>query len=231
MKRSRTTSGAKRHFFWVLGLTAVLVVGFFLQKTGGTEIRHVVLISIDTCRADHLSCYGFSKKTTPNIDRIAEEGVLFENVVTPAPITLPAHVSMLTGLIPPCHGVHDNLNYFLPEEKLTLAEILKANGFGTGAVVSAFVLDAKFGIAQGFDSFQDNFVKAYNTPFGSERRGDETSEFALEWLKDHKDEKSFLFLHYYDPHFQYDPPEPYATEYADDPYSGEIAFTDYCIGP
>jgi arylsulfatase A-like enzyme/tetratricopeptide (TPR) repeat protein len=231
MKRNKTTACAKRHFFWLLGLIPVLVVGFFLlYRTGGTEIRRVVLISIDTCRADHLSCYGFSKKTTPHIDRIAEEGLLFENVVTPAPITLPAHSSLLTGLTPLSHGIHDNLNYYLPEEKLTLTEILKANGFVTGAVVSAFVLDAKFGLHQGFDSFQDDFINAYYTASGSERRGDETTEFAMQWLRQHKDEKFFLFLHYYDPHFPYDPPEPYASQYVNDPYSGEIAFTDHCIG-
>ncbi len=231
MKRNKTTSHAARQYYWLLGLIPVLILGFFLlHKTGGTEIRHVVLISIDTCRADHLSCYGFPKKTTPHIDSIAQEGVLFENVVTPAPITLPAHISLLTGLIPPSHGIHDNLNYCLPGEKLTLAEILKANGFRTGAVVSAFVLDAKFGLHQGFDSFQDDFVNAYHTASGSERRGDETTQFAVQWLKQHQNEKSFLFLHYYDPHFPYDPPEPYASQYANDPYPGEIAFTDHCIG-
>ena len=231
MKRNKTTACAKRQYFWLLGLIPVLVVGFLLlHKAGGTEIQRVVLISIDTCRADHLSCYGFSKKTTPHLDRMAEEGVLFENVVTPAPITLPAHVSLLTGMTPPSHGIHDNLNYYLPEEKLTLTEILKANGFRTGAVVSAFVLDAKFGLHQGFDSFQDDFVNAYHTASGSERRGDETTEFAIQWLRQHKDEKFFLFVHYYDPHLPYDPPEPYATQFANDPYSGEIAFTDHCIG-
>lgn len=231
MKRNKATACAKRQYLWLLGLIPVLVVGILLlHNPGGTEIQRVVLISIDTCRADHLSCYGFSKKTTPHIDRIAEEGVLFENVVTPAPITLPAHVSLLTGLTPPSHGIHDNLNYYLPEEKLTLTEILKANGFVTGAVVSAFVLDARFGLHQGFDSFQDDFVNVYYTASGSERRGDETTEFAIQWLRQHKDEKFFLFLHYYDPHFPYDPPEPYASQYTNDPYSGEIAFTDHCIG-
>ena len=231
MKKNKTTSGVRRHYYWLLGLIPILVGGFFLlYKTGGTGIRGLVLISIDTCRADHLSCYGFTKKTTPHIDNIAAEGVLFENVVTPAPITLPAHVSLLTGVIPPSHGIHDNLNYYLPEEKLTLTEILKANGFATGAVVSAFVLDARFGLNQGFDSFQDDFVNTYNTVSGSERRGDETTEFALQWLRQHREGKFFLFIHYYDPHFPYNPPEPYASQYAHDPYSGEIAFTDHCIG-
>jgi arylsulfatase A-like enzyme/tetratricopeptide (TPR) repeat protein len=229
MKQDKTK---RYYFFWLPGLAVVLLAGwwFLHQQVGGTGIRHVVLISIDTCRADHLSCYGFNKQTTPNIDKIAQQGVLFENAVSPAPITLPAHISLLTGTIPPFHGIHDNLNYFLEEEKLTLAEILNENGFRTGGVISAFVLDARFGLAQGFEFFQDDFVTVYNSAFGSERRGDESTRFALDWLEKHKDEKTFLFLHYYDPHSLYDPPEPYATEFARDPYSGEIAFTDFCIG-
>jgi arylsulfatase A-like enzyme/Flp pilus assembly protein TadD len=222
----------RKYFFWLLPLAVVLFAGWWLvqHRAGGTGIRHVVLISIDTCRADHLSCYGFNKQTTPHIDRIAQHGVLFENAVSPVPITLPAHISMLTGTIPPAHGIHDNLNYVLTEEKPTLAEILKENGFRTGGVISAFVLDARFGLARGFEFYQDDFVTVYNTAFGSERRGDESTDIALNWLEEHKDEKSFLFLHYYDPHSQYNPPEPYAAAFARAPYAGEIAFTDHCIG-
>jgi arylsulfatase A-like enzyme/Flp pilus assembly protein TadD len=229
MKQDKTK---RNYYFWLPALAVVLLAGWwFLQhRAGGTGIRHIVLISIDTCRADHLSCYGFNKQTTPNIDNIARQGVLFENAVSPVPITLPAHISLLTGTIPPSHGIHDNLNYFLPDEKLTLAEILNGNGFCTGGVISAFVLDARFGLAQGFEFFQDDFVTVYDSAFGSERRGDESTQFALDWLQEHKEKKSFLFLHYYDPHSRYDPPEPYATEFARDPYSGEIAFTDHCIG-
>jgi len=216
--------------------TLLCAIGaFFILFTPGCgdrsgAIRNVVLVSIDTCRADHLSCYGFEKETTPNIDRIAGEGVLFENAVSPVPITLPAHSSMLTGKIPPVHGVHDNSHYELTGENTTLAEILRDEGFTTGGFVSAFVLDRRFGIAQGFDTYQDAFVKTIHSEFGTERRGDETTKFALKWIDEQKEEKFFLFLHYYDPHIRYEPPEPFASTFRGDPYSGEIAFTDHCIG-
>lgn len=220
-------------FVWpvvIVVLLLILWLLFFWPASGRGKIKHIVLISIDTCRADHLSCYAFDKKTTPNIDRIAEQGTLFENVVSPVPITLPAHASMLTGLIPPAHGLHDNSNYVLPGEKVTLSEILKDRGFRTAAFVSSFVLDARFGLDQGFDSYQDDFVKPFNTVFGLERRGDETTDFAVSWLQEHKDEKFFLFIHYYDPHYKYDPPQSFAARFAGDAYSGEIAFSDFCLG-
>jgi len=219
--------------FRVLVLVPVLFIGgwLFVQcGAKGTGIRHVVLISIGSCRADHLSCYGFNRPTTPNIDGIAAEGVIFENVISPVPITLPAHISMLTGLTPLSHGVHDNMNDVLTNDKLTLAEIFKNHDFLTGGIVSAFVLDAQSGMAQGFDFYQDDFGKAGDRDLSRERPGDETTQLAENWLQEHKDESFFLFLHYNDPHHEYKPPEPYATRFADDSYSGEIAFVDHCIG-
>jgi arylsulfatase A-like enzyme/Flp pilus assembly protein TadD len=195
------------------------------------DIRRVVLISIDTCRADYLGCYGYLRPTTPNIDNLAAQSVLFENTISPVPITLPSHSSMLTGTIPPYHGVHNNSDYKLGESNVTLAEILKKRGFATGAVISAYVLDSQFGLDQGFDSYNDSFEEPVrNLLYFSQRRGAEASRFANEWLEEHKDEKFFLFLHYFDPHIKYSPPEPFATEFADNLYAGEIAYTDYCIG-
>ncbi|MBC8206185.1 MAG: sulfatase-like hydrolase/transferase [Kiritimatiellaeota bacterium] len=212
-----------------LCLTGILVwfigTGFRTPK-----IRHVVLISIDTFRADHLSCYGYSKKTTPNIDALVEQATRFETVVCPVPITLPAHCSMLTGKTPPSHGVHHNFGYKLADSNQTLAELLKKNGFGTAAIISTFVLHSQFGINQGFDTYYDNFSKHHQNEYGVERGGDETTRLALDWIDGNRDEKAFLFLHYYDPHYDYVPPEPYATQFADNPYAGEIAFTDHCIG-
>jgi arylsulfatase A-like enzyme/Flp pilus assembly protein TadD len=189
------------------------------------------LISIDTCRADYLSCYGYPRQTTPNIDAIAEEGILFENVISPVPITLPAHSSMLTGTIPPYHGVHDNGNYQLDESNVTLAQILKQSGFTTGGIISSLVLDPVFGINQGFDTYNDQFEEERKTLGNiTERIGAEASHFAITWLQQHKDEKFFLFLHYFDPHAAYVPPEPFASKFADNLYAGEIAYTDHCIG-
>jgi arylsulfatase A-like enzyme/Tfp pilus assembly protein PilF len=219
--------------FRVLVLVPVLFIGGWLfMRCGakGTDIQHVVLISIGTCRADHLSCYGFNRPTTPNIDGIAAGGALFENVISPVPITLPAHISMLTGTTPLSHGVHDNMNDVLTNDQLTLAEIFKNHDFLTGGIVSAFALDARLGMAQGFDFYQDDFGKAHGRAFSRERPGDETTQLAVNWLQEHKDERFFLFLHYNDPHHEYKPPGPFAARFGDDLYSGEIAFVDYCIG-
>ena len=212
-------------------LAVVFSLWFFAARLGQDKIRNVILISIDTCRADYLSCYGYPSKTTPNIDTIAAEGILFENVISPNPTTLPAHSSMLTGTNPPYHGVHDNEGYQLGKFNTTLAEILKEAGFSTAAFISAFVMDSQFGIDQGFDTFNDRFEEEIVPMSGiSERKGHETSRLAVKWLEENKDEKFFLFLHYYDPHLDYEPPEPFASQYASNLYAGEIAYTDHCIG-
>ncbi|MFC1783960.1 sulfatase-like hydrolase/transferase, partial [Planctomycetota bacterium] len=193
-------------------------------------IRNVILISIDTCRADHLGCYGFDGPITPRIDEIAGEGILFKKAHTPVPLTLPAHCSMLTGTYPPYHQVHDNLGYKLSDSQVTVAEILQEHGYATGAIISSFVLDGQFGIDQGFDSYQDEFEEPIGFGQFTERRGEEASRFACEFLTEHQSEPFFLFLHYFDPHYEYEPPEPFASRYSDDLYAGEIAYTDQCIG-
>jgi arylsulfatase A-like enzyme/tetratricopeptide (TPR) repeat protein len=217
-------------------LLLVILVGiaiwFFLGRA--QTVRHVVLISIDTCRADRLSCYGYSRKTTPNIDVVAADGVLFENAVSPVPLTLPAHSSMLTGTIPPYHGVHRNGDYRLGQSNLTLAEILKDNGFATGAVVSAVVMERRFGLDQGFDYYGDEFEEILKSLVirgaVEHRRGEEATRFACRWLGENKDERFFLFLHYFDPHWPYEPPEPFTSKFRYQPYAGEIAYADWCIG-
>ncbi len=224
----------KQLLHWQLcGLVLVIVVAavWFFCSPGvwPSQTRRVILISIDTCRADYLSCYGYPRKITPNIDVIAQEGILFKNTITPMPLTLPAHSSMLTGTYPLYHGVHDNLDHVLAESNVTIAEILREHGYTTGAIVSTFVLDGQFGVGQGFDSYNDRFVQPVGPREGKERRGEEASRFACSYIEKHRDEPFFLFLHYFDPHTVYNPPEPFASEYADDLYVGEIAYTDYCI--
>jgi len=221
----------KRTLFILLTVIVAATIATYLRIDSRIiEPSNIILISIDTCRADHLSCYGYSRKTTPAIDAVAKGGVLFEQVISPVPITLPAHCSMLTGTIPPDHGVHDNVENKLDQSNVTLAEILKAEGFGTAAIVSTFVLDSQFGLSQGFDTYNDQFEVVRYTSSTNERLGGETSRVANEWLEEHKNEKFFLFLHYYDPHDQYRPPEPFASTFADNLYAGEIAYTDHCIG-
>ncbi|MBN1765652.1 MAG: sulfatase-like hydrolase/transferase [Sedimentisphaerales bacterium] len=233
-----------RKLITIIVLLAVVIISsglWFLSRRSFTLIRNVVLISIDTCRSDYLSCYGYPRQTTPNIDAVAHEGILFKNVFTPAPVTLPAHSSMLTGTIPPYHGVRYNQNYRLVESNVTLAEVLKEEGFTTGAVVGSFILNRKFGIIQGFDYYNDTFEEEIkNRDLFSERRGEEVTRFGTRWLQENRDKRFFLFLHYYDPHTDYNPPEPYRWQFSrnssskreelNNLYAGEVAYTDYCIG-
>ena len=225
---------AKKHLILIILTLSIILLAVWLSRDTGyspENIRNILLISIDTCRADYLGCYGYKHKTTPNIDTLADQAILFENVVSPVPMTLPAHASMFTGTIPPYHGIHDNLSYRLDQSNITLAQILKENGFTTAAIVSAFVMDSRFGLDKGFDSYNDKFEEQHTVLAGfNERKGDETTRIALNWLDQHKDEKFFLLLHYYDPHDEYEPPEPFASKFSDNLYAGEIAFTDHCIG-
>ncbi len=215
-------------------LTGGVITGWWVWSrpgSGETAVKRVVLISIDTCRADYLSCYGFDRKTTPNIDAVAAEGILFEQVVSPVPLTLPAHSSMLTGTIPPYHGVHDNHGYQLAGANVTLAEVLGGQGYRTRAVIGAFVLDGRFGMDQGFDIYDDpEAAETLKDITKNERRGGEVSRLACDFLAEQGEDPFFLFLHYYDPHVDYRPPEPFAGRFRDDLYAGEIAYVDDCIG-
>jgi len=225
-----------------MGRRSILILVMVLVAGGGavwlvraTRQAHrplnVVLISIDTCRADYLGCYGQSRPTTPTLDLVARGGILFSNVISPMPLTLPAHCSMLTGTIPPFHGVHDNTNYQLGEASVTLAERLIDHGYETAAVIGAAVLHARSGINQGFDIFDDDIVAGPGSRGGRlERRGEEVTRIAKAWLNTHPTNPFFLFIHYYDPHYPYLPPDPFASRFASDLYAGEIAYTDHSIG-
>jgi len=216
----------------ILGIVvaAVIVGGLFVYNhSKETQIKNVVIISMDTTRADNLSCYGVYKNATPQIDALAKESVLFQNTYSPIPLTLPAHSTMLTGMYPPRHGIHDNIKYHLNDKNLTLAEILKDNGFATAAVIGAFILDSRFGLDQGFDVYDDTFKEELENSNISQRRGQESTQQAISWIQEKKDQQFFLFLHYYDPHMPYDPPEPFKSNILH-PYFAEIAYMDDCIG-
>jgi len=200
------------------------------QRSSIPAIRHVVLISLDTCRADHLSCYGYARPTTPHIDALARQGYLFSHAMTPIPMTLPAHASMLTGTIPPHHGKHENKDVHFDPSHVTLAALLKTKGYRTGAFVGSQILNGRFGLNRGFDTYHDRFAQRGQSRPRSERRAEEVNRVAFAWLEKQKDNPVFLFLHYYDPHDTYDPPEPFATTFKESPYAGEIAYTDHCIG-
>jgi arylsulfatase A-like enzyme/Flp pilus assembly protein TadD len=217
-------------------VAAAIVAGWYGWSSFGRSarihgVRNVVLISIDTCRADHLSCYGYKRRTTPHIDAVARDGVLFREALSPVPFTRPAHSSMLTGNYPPTHGVRLNNTEVLAPDNVTLAEILHDAGYKTGAFVSGFPLDAKFGVNQGFDTYDCNFTrKMGGSAEPAERTAEDVSRPAIAWLEQNAAKPFFLFLHYYDAHLPYEAPAPFASDYADEPYAGEIAYVDSWIG-
>jgi arylsulfatase A-like enzyme/Tfp pilus assembly protein PilF len=191
---------------------------------------NVLLVSVDTLRADRVGAYGASFGATPNLDALAAGGLRAEKALSPVPITLPAHATLLTGLYPPHHGVRHNGIFRLGAEQVTLAERFRDAGYATGAVVGAMVLERRFGLAQGFDRYDDEFGSDRATSTGYlERPAAAVTAAALEWLGE-VDGPFFLFVHYYDPHADYTPPPAFASRFAGRPYEGEIASVDAALG-
>lgn len=199
-----------------------------------TPAPDIFLITIDTLRADHVHCYGYASGSTPALDALAKDGVRFTNAFTPSPITNTSHASILTGLLPGSHGVTD-FAVPLASADPTIAELLKAHGYHTAAFIGAVILDSKT-LAPGFDrgfDFYDNFPE--HSPSKSrwgrlERRGLEVVSHAENWLAKHASGPHFVWIHLYDPHDPYEPPEPYAQIYKDHLYDGEIAYADSALG-
>ena len=195
---------------------------------------NVLVITADTLRSDHLGAYGYKNIRTPVIDELARNGVRFETVISPAPLTLPSHASLFTSTFPPYTQVRDNGNNKLDESALTLAEILEKRGYDTAAFVSTYVLNGRFGLDQGFEIYDD--VKEDQDPnlvirhMDGERTADKTTTAAINWLKRKSPKPFFMWVHYYDPHSTYNPPPPYREKYKNNPYDGEIAFMDNQIG-
>jgi arylsulfatase A-like enzyme/Tfp pilus assembly protein PilF len=230
----------------VLALLALVVVSAWYvvprpaRSVGGIDLGalpsgvargrlNLVLVTLDTTRADRMGAYGNANIETPTFDRLAREGVLFREAVSVAPLTLPVHSSIFTGKFPPEHGVRDNGGFFLGPEQVTLAEILKSHGYRTGAFVGAYVLDSKWGVNQGFDTYFDKFDLSESRAISLaaiQRPGNEVVDQALPWIEGSKDAPFFAWIHLYDAHSPYRPPEPFATRYKEHPYNGEIAFAD-----
>jgi arylsulfatase A-like enzyme/cytochrome c-type biogenesis protein CcmH/NrfG len=197
----------------------------------------VILISIDTLRADHLPAYGYQGVETPHLDALRQDAVLYTNAYTPTPLTFPAHSSLLTGLLPGQHGVRDNVGYSLDKGKITrgelpfLPQILKGKGYATGGAVSAYVLLGKNGLETGFDFYEDSIELRTNRGLGGlQRPGSETLRLSMDWLRGAAKKPFFFFFHIYEPHTPYAPPEPFKTRYASSPYDGEIAAADAIVG-
>ena len=194
---------------------------------------NVILITIDTVRADHLGCYGAKDIQTPTLDALARDGIVFERVISQVPLTWPSHAVILTGLYPFQNGVQDFTGQPLEPRFRSVAQSFKQHGYATGAVVSAFVLDRSWGLARGFDFYDDAFApEAFvNRDLGLvDRRAGESVTRALTWLKKNPRRPFFFWLHLYDPHSPYDPPEPYRTQYRSHLYDGEIAYADHELG-
>jgi len=227
-----------RKGFVAIGL-AIVVVGVAVERErlirvfGGRGTPNVLLISIDTLRADRLGSYGYPSAQTPAIDSLAARGLRFTHAATVAPLTLPAHTSLLTGTFPTFHGVRDNGQFYVSDDQTTLAEVLKAKGYRTGGFVGAFVLDRRWGIAQGFDTYFDDFdLSKYELSAGidaAQRPGRDVVDHAIEWLRQPSSQPFFAWVHLYDPHAPYDAPEAIAARFprnVSGAYDAEVATAD-----
>lgn len=216
----------------LLLLTALVATG--ACRRGGVESvpagRPIVLISIDTLRSDRLPAYGYEGVETPALDALREDSILFERAYAHVPLTLPSHASLLTGLLPPEHGVRDNAGYRLSEDAgTTIPERLSSAGYATGAAVSAFVMRAETGLARGFDHYDDRLSGAENATIAEiQRSGGKTLDAALEWLDTVEERPFFLFFHIYEPHTPWTPPPEIAARYGDT-YDGEVVASDAVV--
>jgi choline-sulfatase len=232
----------------VAGAAVLLTVPSIRQAAGfggaPPAPLNILLVTLDTTRADRIGAYGYAAARTSHFDRLAAEGVRFERAIAQAPITLPSHASLFTARFPFTHGVRNNGNFYLSDQFPTLTTALHDRGYRTGAFVSSFILDRRYGLARGFDEYDDRLESARKqvVNFEVERRGDQTALKADAWLERYAKENSlvtgtaaatvhpfFLWLHLYDPHEPYRPPQPFRSLFADRPYDGEIAFTDTIV--
>lgn len=194
---------------------------------------NLLVVTLDTTRADRLGAYGFGGGTTPHLDGLAEEGVLFEHATAAVPLTFPSHTTIFTGQYPTRHGIRDNGGFFLDSSATTMAEVLKGAGYSTGAFIGAWVLESRWGLAQGFDKYSDQFdLSKYKViSLGTvQKKGEEVVNDAISWLDTVKSRKFFGWIHLYDAHTPYEPPEPFASRFPNQPYLGEIAYADAQVG-
>ncbi|MGQ9802030.1 MAG: sulfatase-like hydrolase/transferase [Candidatus Saccharicenans sp.] len=189
-----------------------------------------LIITIDTLRADRLSAFGSTTVSTPNIDRLAAGGVKFTRCFAHTVTTLPSHTNIFLGLLPPAHGVHDNANFVVPGGLPTLPEIFQQSGYETAAFIGAYPLDRRFGLDRGFARYDDDYgPQDFSRPIFVERPAEEVVDRALDWLKT-ASRPWFLWIHCFDPHYPYEPPEPFRSSYKDHPYDGEVAYVDRELG-
>jgi arylsulfatase A-like enzyme/Tfp pilus assembly protein PilF len=220
----------------VLVVAAALAIGHLRSgptRVGRDPTRSVLLITIDTLRADALGSYGNKTVVTTVMDRLASQGVRFAQAHAQNVITLPSHANILSGRYPFVHGIRDNAGFRFPAGTETWATLLKKAGYHTAAFVSAFPLDSRFGLDRGFDVYDDRVGDPENQSafVMQERSGRQTVNAARTWLAAQGDAKTFLWVHLYEPHFPYAPPEPFASQFAGDLYHGEVSYTDTLLEP
>lgn len=225
----------KMIFIWsvimILILTGSIPIAYGMSRPH--DNLNIILITIDTIRADHLACYGYDSIKTPHIDGLAKDGILFSNAYSVSPLTFPSHTSIMTSQYPIQHGVQNNGTFLLQDSANTLAEILKKRNYKTGAIVSSYVLASHFGLNQGFDYYDDYFFQKkgqVEDHTQNERIGEKVTEISKKWLQKNHKKPFFLWAHYFDPHSLYNPPPPFDNQYKERPYDGEIAYTDKCLG-
>src|SRR5947208_5417624 len=200
--------------WWVYAVLFLIALTIKLQAA--EKKSNVIIITIDTVRADHLGCYGYGLIQTPNIDALARSSVRFSHAFTMVPLTLPAHASLFTGSFPMATGVHDFATNTLPSSAVTLAKVLHQNGYATGAFLGSPVLDSRYGLNQGFDTYFDHFDFTHLDEAKADivkRPGDMVVDEALRWLKQGSRRPFFLCVHHYDAHYPYIPQEPYVYRY------------------
>ena len=225
-RRRRLLPGLLLGLFWTGALTAFPAPG----PTRGTKERpNLLLITLDTLRADRVSSYGGGPLKTPNIDRLAEKGIVFRRAFAQTTTTLPSHANILLGLNPLRHGVHDNGNFIVGKEFLTLAEHLQAAGYATAAFIGGFPLDSRFGLSRGFDVYDETFEnRGSNEMFYRERKAEAVVASSLRWLEG-RSGPWFAWVHCFDPHHPYEPPEPFLSQYKGRLYDGEVAYVDSAL--
>ena len=224
-------------------VVSLLVIGYLfwgapessmdIAALRGDRQMSVVLVTLDTTRADRIGAYGYEEINTPAFDGLAATGVTFLRAYSPTPLTLPAHTSLMTGTYPPYHGVRDNGAFVASNELVTLAEQFQQAGYRTGAFIGAFVLDGRFGLEQGFDSYFDEFEvpRSRMIPLASiQRTASEVVDAAIEWAEQDSSAPFFMWVHMYDAHTPYEPPAEFEERYPERPYIGEIAYADSQLG-
>ena len=211
----------------VLALAALAAAAYWLLRPRRTSL---LVVTIDTLRADHVGAYGDAAAETPHLDRLAARGARFARAQSAVPLTGPSHATLFTGTYPPVHGVRDNVTFSLGSAHPTLAALLKARGYHTAAFVAAYPVAADFGFAQGFDEFHEDLHESPLPGQGAERPGNEVADQFIAWLERAAPGPFFAWVHLYDPHAPYAPPPPYRERFAGRPYDGEIAFADAQVG-